>query len=149
MIEVGFDSVQYTYKEGETVANLIIHKFNASSALTENITVFFSTLNNTANGKTQTFIHISQCPNNNIIMFQFSYFNHTAGLDYIGTSRKLVILASDVDHIAVHVEIVDDTDPENLESFYGKLDISCESATFAQVRVSLATVMILDNDGKC
>ena len=51
MIEVGFDSVSYTYKEGETVADLIIHKFNASPALTESITVFFSTLNNTAIGE--------------------------------------------------------------------------------------------------
>ena len=60
-----------------------------------------------------------------------------------------MILDSDVDHIAVRVEIVDDIDPEGLESFYGKLDISCESATFARVRISLATVIILDNDGRC
>ena len=75
--------------------------------------------------------------------------NFTAGLDYTATSRKLVILDSDTDHITVHVRIVDNIDPESLESFYGKLDISCESATFARVRVSLATVTILDDDGRC
>ena len=49
----------------------------------------------------------------------------------------------------VQVVIIDDNDLEpDLETFFGNLVISSESASIAEVTVPLATVDIMDNDGK-
>ena len=78
---------------------------------------------------------------------------YTAGSDFVHVpeSEVMVTFFPDENEITVRVNIIDDLIPESQESFLGKLVISCESAGFVQVAMShrLATVIIMDNDGKC
>ena len=50
VINIGFDPVSYTYNEDVGVATLTIRKFTNPAALMDNITVVFSTMDDSAVG---------------------------------------------------------------------------------------------------
>ena len=72
-----------------------------------------------------------------------------AGSDYTAVSGFSVTFLPSEEVKTVQVGIVDDTTPEDLESFFGTLVISPGSAGIVEVTVPQATVQIEDEDSKC
>ena len=130
-VQIGFDPVQYAVTEGVD-PNVTVCASLDRPLQRDGVIVEFSTSDGSALSKRLLII---------IILPNHLSYARVGGLDYTSLTENVTFNSGDV-RLCVYIDILDDSDVEQLETFF----VNLNSVTGEPISPSMATVTILNDD---